>query len=144
MPSLPRLAAAVVVAAAVCATAASCSVLGLGGPGGLGSDEKSWEFDRYGDAPKAGTRSFVLDAWVPSDAVDIRAVAHREAPEEAVLTFHSAASPADAAGCTALDPVTYAPPLSPGWLPDSTPTAGWSCGDWTVVADDGTVWAWRG
>jgi len=138
MPSLPRLAAAVAVAAVVCVTASSCSAVGLG------SDEKTWEFDRYGDAPKAGTRSFVLDAWVPSDAVDIRAVARREAPEEAVLTFHSAASPADAAGCAAVEPVTAAPPLSPAWLPDPAPTAGWSCGDWTVVADDGTVWAWRG
>jgi hypothetical protein len=138
MPSLPRFAAAVAVAAAVCVTASSCSALGLG------SDEKTWEFDRYGDAPKAGTRSFVLDAWVPTDAVDIRAVARREAPGEAVLTFDSPASPADAAGCTAVEPVTAAPPLSPAWLPDPTPTAGWSCGDWTVVADDGTVWAWRG
>ena len=86
MPSLPRLAAAVAVAAAVCVTASSCSALGLG------SDERTWEFDRYGDAPKAGTRSFVLDAWVPTDAVDIRAVTRREAPEEAVLTFDSAAS----------------------------------------------------
>ena len=144
MPSLTRLAAAVATAAVVCVVVSSCSALSPGGIGGIGSDEKSWEFDRYGDAPKAGTRSFVLDAWVPSDAVDIRAVARREAPEEAVLTFHTAASPADASGCAALDPVTAAPPLSPDWLPGSPPTAGWSCGDWTVVADDGTVWAWRG
>jgi hypothetical protein len=138
MPSLPRLAAAVAVAALVCTAAAACSVTGLG------SDEKSWEFERYGDAPKAGTRSFVLDAWVPSDAVDIRAVARREAPEEAVLTFRSTASFTDTAGCAAVEPVTAAPPLSPDWLPGSAPTTGWSCGDWTVVAADGTVWAWRG
>jgi hypothetical protein len=137
MPSLTRLVAAATVAAAVCVTAASCSAVGLG------SDEKTWEFARYGDAPKAGTRSFVLDAWVPSDATEIRAVARREAPKEAVLTFRSAASFADTADCAALDPVTAAPPLSPAWLPGSPPTAGWSCGDWTVVADDGTVWAWR-
>jgi len=138
MSSLARLVAAAVVAAAVCTSVASCSSLGLG------SDEKAYEFARYGDAPKAGTRSFVLDAWVPSDATEIRAVARRESPGEAVLTFRSAASVADTAGCTALDPVTAAPPLSPDWLPGDMPTTGWNCDDWTVVTDDGTVWAWHG
>jgi len=137
MPSTRRLVTAVALACSVAVTAAGCSVPSLMPP------EKSYEFARWGDAPKTGTRSFVLDGWMPSDATDIRVDTLRHDHEEAVLTLRTATSPADMAGCAPADPVPTTPSLAPEWLPDDLPTAGYACGDWTVVADGDQVWAWR-
>lgn len=138
MPSITRLVAAAALASTLSFGLAACSLAGFG------SDEKSYEFDRYGDAPKAGTRSFVLAGWVPSDATAIRAVAKREHPEEAVLTFTTPTSLGDVPGCTPADPIGTTPPLAAAWWPDDLPTSGVVCGDWSAVAgDDGAVFAWR-
>lgn len=138
MPSVTRLVAATALVSALAFGLAACSL------GSLGSDERSFEFDSYGEAPKSGTRSFVLAGWVPSDATSIRAVSLRDDPEEAVLTFRTTTPLADTAGCTPADPLESAPPVSPDWWPSDLPTAGVVCGEWSVVAgEDGQVFAWR-
>ena len=138
MPSLTRLVAAAALVATLSTGLAACSLADLGSP------QRSFEFDSYGEAPKSGTRSFVLAGWVPSDATSIRAVALRDDPQEAVLAFRTAAPLAEAAGCAPADPLESAPPIAPDWWPTDLPTAGVVCGDWSAVTtDDGEVYAWR-
>jgi hypothetical protein len=138
MPSVTRLVAATALVATLSSGLAACSLADFGSP------QRSFEFESYGEAPKSGTRSFVLAGWVPSDATAIRAVARRDDPEEAVLAFRTVTPLTGVAGCAPADPLESTPSLAPEWWPSDLPTSGVVCGDWSAVTTaDGEVYAWR-
>ncbi|WP_423922331.1 hypothetical protein ACPEEZ_02540 [Frigoribacterium sp. 2-23] len=140
MPTASRAAAA-----AVSLVVAGSALVGLTGCSGLLATDREYHFSRYGDAPKSGTRSFVLDDWVPRDAASIDAARTRDDTPEALLRFTSETDLATSPACTPSDSLAAVPTIAVSWWPsDGVATSGYSCGDWSVVADGSTVYAWRG